>query len=811
MKLSLNWLGDWVDPDGDVDAIAGRLTTIGLTVDGVDDVGRSVADVVVGRILDVTRHPNADRLSLCRVDAGGEEPVSVVCGAPNVTAGERYPFAPVGATLPGGLTLKKVKIRGETSMGMLCSASELGLSTDHSGLMTLDTDAAPGSPLADALGLDDAVLDLDVPYNRPDWLSVRGVARELAAATRTSVRGPVPSPAETGPPAAESVRVTLVDPVGCPLYGARIVRGVRIGPSPAWLVRRLEAIGQRSINNVVDVTNYVLHTYGQPIHAFDLGHVRGAEIRVRRSEPGERLTTLDGVDRALPAGTLVIADAEGAVALAGIMGGADSEVTEDTTSILIESALFDAEAVRDGARGLSMETEASMRFSRGVDPAAVLTALDHTAQWIVETGGGEVSSGRVVAGAPPVADRTVPLREARVAEILGQPVPRDEIESILTRLGFTPAVEGGDTAVWRCRVPSWRTDVTREIDLIEEVARFHGYDRFEARQFNAGAVSAVRSPLDRLLDASARAFVGLGFREVQTFGLMSEARAVETQRWSLARGDTIVLRNAKSRETNALRGSVAPGHLEVVRHNVNRGVTSLRLFEHGKVFWSLGSERGRHGTGYDEAWECAGVVVGPWEEASWGRPAQPIDLFALKGLLDAWCRAMRFPAPRYAPSTEAVGPLARADAVSIEIDGERWGWAGRVHPDVALRADVPADTWLFSIDFERGLTLNQVTPCYREASRFPAVKRDLAFVVPKTAAHADVEAAITAAGRGMVSSVRLFDVYEGEPVPEGSRSLAYALEFQSTERSLTSADVDAVADAIVAALARDFHAVLRDT
>jgi len=554
---------------------------------------------------------------------------------------------------------------------------------------------------------------------------------------------------------------------------------------------------------VVDVTNYVLHTYGQPIHAFDFGRLRGREIIVRRATPGERLTTLDDTERVLSPEVLVIADPEGPVALAGLMGGADSEVTDDTVDLLLESAQFDAPLVRDGARSLGMETEASIRFGRGIDGNMVLTALEHTARWIQEVAGGEVAPGQVVAGSPRTAGGEVTLRTQRVTHVLGQPVPLEEIIEILDRLGFSPRVEGsGDDATISTTVPSWRHDVSREEDLIEEVARFHGYNRFGERRYNESAFPAARNNTETTILRSVDACVGLGFQEILTTSFLPAESVEDTGRWSWAEGERVPLLNARSREAAFLRTALWPGQLRVAQRNLNHGTPHFWLFEHGKIFWTDPDGQPV------EAWELAGIVRGPLQSSGWhGTPESP-DLFALKGLLEAWGRRMRLGAPVYEPY--AGEPLAAGEAFAFEIDSGVRGRAGRVSPTVARTWDVAEDLWLFSIDFERCLKLDGVVPSYSESSRFPPVKRDLAVVARADISHRELETAIRASGGGLVRSVRLFDLYEGDPVPAGKKSMAYSLLFQADERSLEGAEVDRLVAGIVSRLEADYGATLRD-
>ncbi len=803
MKLSLEWLGDWVDIPIPPEELAERLTMVGLAVDAVIEADEGLAGIITARVESVSKHPNAERLSLCRV-FDGTDTVDVVCGAPNVQSGGIYPFAPVGVTLSNGMEISVAKLRGEKSYGMLCSEAELGLSDAAAGLMELPADVSPGTPIAKHLGTGGTVLELDVAYNRPDWLSVRGVAREIAAMLSIPLKEVESAPKEGGGKAADGIAIEIENLDDCRLYGGRIVRNVKIGPSPDWLRRRLESIGQRAINNVVDVTNYILHTYGQPIHAFDLAKLRGGVIRVRRATTGERLETLDGTLKNLDPDMLVIADGEGPVAIAGVMGGAHSEVTDPTTELLLESAHFTAPVVRDGAAKLGMDTEASMRFGRGVDLAAVLTALDHTARLIAEVAGGEVLTGQVSAGSDVEERPPVTIRSLRVEQLLGDVADPQELAPVLDRLGFKPvSADGEGGASFACRVPSWRHDVEHEIDLIEEIARFRGYDRYEDRHLNLSGVRADRNPIDARIGRSSSLLAALGLQEILTSSFVSDNVAETTQRWGWAEGDPVKLINARSQDSAVLRGSLWPLHLRVARHNINRGQEGFRLFEHGKIFAGTRAELPV------ERWELAGIVCGPLLEPGWAGKSVAFELFELKGMLTSYLRGMGRGDAAFASYAGDV--LLPDEAFTFEDRQSIRGRAGRIAPRVARAWDIPDTLWLFSIDFQAFLELDDVTPCYRESSRFPGVKRDLAFVVPSHVTHGELEEAMTGSGRGLVRSIRLFDLYQGPPIPAGHKSLAYSLVFQSSERSLLNEEVDDMVTDITSKLAKAYGAVLRDS
>ncbi|HEV2146446.1 MAG TPA: phenylalanine--tRNA ligase subunit beta, partial [Longimicrobiaceae bacterium] len=623
MNVSYRWIQSLVPGLTEAPAdLAHRLSLLGAPADDVVDLGAGVEGVVIARVEEVRQHPNADKLRITRVNAGGQT-VQVVCGAPNVEAGRYYPFAPVGASLPGGMKIGKAKLRGEVSEGMLCSARELGLGRDHSGLMALAGEWEPGAPFLQSLGLDDVRLVLDITPNRPEMLSHVGVAREVAPGGAAGVQLPEFPNAPERPieprrvereGAVGGVRVRIEDVDGCPRYTAAVVRGVEVGPSPEWLATRLRAVGVRPINNVVDATNYVLHELGQPVHAFDLDRLRGPEITVRRARAGETIRTLDGVDRTLAEGALVITDAEGPVALAGVMGGEESEVHDGTTAVLLEVALFDPKAVRGTRTPHGLSTDASYRFERGVDPEGQTRALERVVQLIVAVAGGEVDREALDVNPVPFARRVVELRPSRVEQVLGVALSGEEIAGLLEAIGFRT-----DAAVspLRVSVPGFRPDVTEEIDLIEEVARRRGYDSFpeEILPFRASAVP--ESPEVAAERRAREFFRRAGFLESRTTGFAPAAE-----------GRVPVL-NPLSSEEGSLRDALVPGLLRRVEHNWAHGVRDVRLFEVGTVFSPAGG-----GAVPREEIRVAAAFTGASRPAHWSGAAAAWDVWDLKGLME---------------------------------------------------------------------------------------------------------------------------------------------------------------------------------
>lgn len=786
MNVSYRWLQSLVpglaEPPQD---LAHRLSLLGAPADEVVDLGAGVEGVVIGRVLEVWQHPNADKLRVTRVDAGGE-PVQVVCGAPNVEAGRFYPFAPVGASLPGGLRIGRAKLRGETSEGMLCSARELGLGRDHSGLMTLAGEWEPGAPFLQSLGLDDVRLVLDITPNRPEMLSHLGVAREVAPGGAADVRLPAfpnapESPVEPRTAGAEGevggVRIRIEDAKGCPRYTAAVVRGVRVGPSPEWLASRLRAVGVRPINNVVDATNYVLHELGQPIHAFDLDRLRGPEIVVRRATAGETLRTLDGIDRALTEKSLLIADAEGPVALAGVMGGENSEVHDGTTGILLEVALFDPGAVRGTRTPFGLSTDASYRFERGVDPEGQTRALERVVRLVVAVAGGQADQDALDLSLVPFTRRVVELRVERVARVLGVPLSAEEIAELLTAIGFE--VDASASPL-RVSVPGFRPDVAGEIDLIEEVARRRGFDSFpeELLPFRASAVP--ESPEVGAEHRAREFFSRAGFLESRTTGFATGAEG------------RVPLLNPLSAEEGSLRDTLAHGLLRRVEHNWAHGVRDVRLFEVGTVFFPAGE-----GAVPREEIRVAAAFSGASRPPHWSGDAAPWNVWDLKGLLEELAEEHGAVLETGAPALLG-GTLVPGEAFRLAADGAETGGGGRVAPGAA---DAPAwagDVWLLEARLPVGRTVEATR--YAALPEQPASERDLALLVPRGTAAVDVQEVIRGSAGALLEAVWPFDLYEGKGIPEGTRSVAFRLRFRAPDRTLTDAETDASVASVLAAL-----------
>jgi phenylalanyl-tRNA synthetase beta chain len=820
MKIVYSWLADHVDGELPLpEALAERLTFGGLEVEGIMRTPTHPG-VVVGVVRRCEAHPDADRLTVCTVDDGSGATRQVVCGAPNVREGMRAPYAPPGIRLPGDLEIAEREVRGVASAGMLLSARELDLWDDHVGLLDLGPDAAAGAPLAEVLGLGDAVLEVSATPNRPDALSHVGVARDAAALLELGFSIPRADVVEGADAAGDAATIFIDDPVGCPRYVARVIEDVTIGPSPVWLAARLASAGIRPINNVVDVTNYVLLELGHPLHAFDLDRLGGATIRVRRAKGGEVMRTLDDVERRLEPDDLVIADAAVPVALAGVMGGGDSEVTGKTRRILLESAYFEPVGVRRTARRHGLHTEASHRFERGADPNVVRLAADRAAALIAELCGGRVRKGAIDVHPAPAEAGRVTLRFARTDAVLGMPVPPRTQVAILERLGFRCLSE--DAGEGTFEVPTFRTEMTREVDLIEEVARIHGYDAIPATlparrpepEPEAEAPAAhVGAVVGRLREAAAAA----GCREVVNYSFLSEdeVRAVlaaDESDVDRREGRLLRISNPLSAEQSVMRTTVLVSLLSNLRHNRRFQRGDLALYEIGRVY--LADPGGL----VHEPTRFAAIFSGRRAPVAWTTGDEKVDFYDAKGLVEAaLARAgLHSRDVRFVPSAAALPWLHPGSACRVEtVDGKDLGWLGEVHPLVAERLDVPRGVMAVELEVDAIAGVARLVPEYAGVPRFPAVLRDLAVVVdaglPADRVRAALEAPLPEAESAGIRVVEatLFDVFTGPQVGEGKRSLAWAIRYQAEDRTLTETEAAGVQEALVTRLERDLGARLR--
>jgi phenylalanyl-tRNA synthetase beta chain len=808
MKISRNWLGDFVPSVPPGDELARRLTFAGLEVEGVEYPGVRLAGVVVARIESVVPHPGADKLTVTQVDAGAGR-LQVVCGAKNFQVGDLVALATVGTVLPDGHSIERATLRGVESEGMLCSARELGLADDASGLLILSPGLVPGAPAAEALGLDDAVLEMNITPNRGDALSHLGVAREVAVLTGQVLRRMAPDVPEDTAEVAAAARVRNEDAVGCRRFAARVVEGVRIGPSPEWMVRRLRACGVRSINNVVDVTNYVMLELGQPLHAFDLDRLAGAEIVVRRARPGERLTTLDGKERVLSAEDLLVCDRDRPQALAGTFGGADAEVSNGTTRVLLEGANWDPVTVRRMARRHQLHTEASHRFERGVDVEAAPAAVDRAAALLAELAGGKVRKGRIDVYPAAAATAVVHLEAGRVGRLLGTEVAEEEVERILGALGFVAEARLPRETLWR--VPSWRLDVTLPEDLVEEVARIRGYDTVPAT-LPALTEGLRPEPVEVEVERRVRAVLaGAGFNEALNYSFVDPALLpLVTERPLELLGtpvEAVVLKNPLTPQQSVLRTSLYASLLPNLAHNLRQGQESVRLYELGRVY--LRDPEGGEGLRpvAKEPLRVAGLLWGRRLPRGWTSGDTRDDFYDAKGAAEAMLLALGGGMP--AARLERLAPYHPRASATLWLGDTLLGSVGELHPRVARSLNLPEGVFLFELDFETLVRVADVVPRLRPLNRFPAVLRDLAVVVPDATPAEEVRNVIREVGGALVEEVLVFDVYSGKPLPAGKKNLAFALRYRAPDRTLKDEEVQAAHAHIVDEVNRRLGAELR--
>ena len=827
MRVPLSWLRDYVDIQLSPEQLAERLTLLGMEVKGLERWGDDWQSVVVGELLSVERHPRADRLSLTRVTVGSGEPLEIVCGATNIAVGQRVPVALPGAVLPGDRRIERTEKMGVTSNGMLCSGDELRLTADGDGILILPDGAPLGTPLIDLYG--DIVLDVDVKPNRGDALCMVGLAREVAAVTDATVRFPDTDPIETGPPIADRLAVDVEEPGLCPRFVGRWASGVTIGPSPDTIQMRLLAAGQRPVNNVVDASNYVMLELGKPIHTFDAAAVRDERIVVRLARTGERLETLDHVERELDPETLIIADPAGPLGIAGVMGGAASEVSDATHDVVIESAIFDPISIRRTAFRYALRSEASLRFEKGQEHRLARLGADRTARLIADWAGGAIATGAIDTNATEPKPARVAFRPTRVTRLLGAAVPTGEQRELLGRVGVATEaaavgsrvvvaaapqaleVAAGDVETLIAVVPSWRRDLAIEADVTEEVARLHGYELIPDILPHTPTPSYRPSPL-RLRDAVREILVGAGLSETISSALVSPAMverfpAVDDPPVlgeGTAGGRPVTVTNPLSSQHSVMRQRLVGSLLEVAAANLRQGRDDVAIFEIGKGYGASEDGEGTH-----EWWRLGYVLTGPAEIPAWNRPARPYDLDDAKGILELVARVLGLPRPVYSALTEDAA-LHPGRAARVAADDELAGRVGELHPDLVEALGLRADRVIVGELALAGLSGGQPSvPLGRTPSRHPVVERDLAVVVADDRPAGDVEAAIRRHAGPLLVSVELFDIYRGRPLPDDRRSLAFRLVFGADDRTLTEGEVDAAVTAISGGLAADVDGHLR--
>jgi phenylalanyl-tRNA synthetase beta chain len=799
MLISLKWLSDYVDCPLSAERIAEGLTMAGLEVDSLSLRYPQLKNVQTARIEAVEPHPNAERLKICVVSCQ-DGPLRIVCGAPNARAGAIAPLALAGAELPSG-PVREVKVRGELSKGMLCSEKELGLGEDHSGIWLLPSGTPVGVPLDEALGIRDYLVEVAITPNRGDCLSVVGIAREVAALCKTSVRYPSIAVNETGVPIETLTSVTIDDPEGCPRYSARVIQGVKTGPSPEWLRNRVEALGIRSINNIVDVTNYVMMDLGQPLHAFDFDRLRQRRIVVRKAAPGERFVTLDGAGRDLPEDAVMICDGVGPVAIGGIMGGLNSEIGPDTGNVLIESAYFDPLSIRRTSRRLGLKTESSYRFERGIDPEGVLKALDRAAELMLEVGGGAVAVGKIDVYPKPIQAPEIVLRVGRTNRFLGTGLSASEMKNILERIEMR--VDELDSDRLRVIAPSFRGDITREVDLCEEVARLWGYDGIPVTSPVAAVEAAVFDPHQRARRDLRDLLAGVGFFEVINYSFISDE---SIRKLGYSQTDPTMapvrIKNPLSDEQAVMRTTLLPGLLQNARYNFDHRSENFRIFELSKVFLPRKDDLLA-----DEPHHLAGVLAGkrvPQDLYS----GDDLDFTDVKGAVEAIFRFMRIEDARF--RAQLLPPWLDPNAsASVFAGGERVGELGRVHSQVREAFDLKRPVFAFRLDFDRLFALRGPTPVYRGLPKFPPVERDMALVADGKLPVEEPFDFIRSLNEPLVESVEIFDIFRSDQLGADKKSIGYRLTYRAPDRSLTDEEVNALHAELIKKVMARFAVSLR--
>ena len=792
MKLSREWLGEYTTIGAPDKEYCDAMTMSGSKVEGWEVTGSEISRVVVGRVISMERHTNSDHMWVCKIDVGGERELQIVTGAQNVNIGDLVPVALDGSTLPGGKEIRTGKLRGELSEGMLCSLGELGLEQRdfpyaiEDGIFILEEDCVPGDDIRDVCGLNDSVVEFEITNNRPDCLSVRGLARESACTFHTPLTFAEPTVTAGHGDIHEKLSVEIKDAELCPRYTARMVKNIKIAPSPKWMRRRLRASGVRPINNIVDITNYVMLEYGQPMHAFDYACLHDGKIIVRRAEEGESLRTLDGNDHALTPGMLVIADPEGPVALAGVMGGANSEITDETTTIVFESANFLGHSIRKTAIALGMRTDASGRFEKGLDLFATVPAVDRACELVEMLGAGEVFDGTIDVLAKEPETTFIELDDKRINALLGTDIPREFMADTLTSLGFEL---NGNTLT----VPSWRGDCTMLADIAEECARFWGYDKIEATDIRGAATQGGYSEKTIFTQKLGTACRAMGYTEVMTYSFVSPSSLdkIKVPADSPLRDNYRIL-NPLGEDTSVMRTTALPSMLGVLSTNLSRRNMEAKLYEMATVY--------KKQPGKMLADERTVLTLGAY--------GGDVDFFALKGAVEALLCAARTPDVRFTADTEtAAFHLGRCAAV---WSGDtRLGTLGQIHPDVCAAYGLDGATYCAEIDVVLLHDLEGAEPVYTPLPRFPAITRDIAVVCDVSVPVGELTECIRKAEKNVLRGVKLFDVYTGVGIPEGKKSVAFSLTLRSDDGTLTDDHAEEAVRAVLDALRESFGAVIR--
>ncbi len=790
MKLSLNWLKDYVDIEMAPDKLGELLTMSGLEVEGIEAVGQGLDDIVVAKILSLKPHPEADRLFMCQVDTGSEH-VPVVCGAPNLKEGSLAPLALPGVRLPDGTLVKESRIRGELSKGILLADDEMGLTDDHTGIMILPPTLTPGTSLPAAFPLSDWVFDVDITPNRPDCASVIGVAREIAASTGKKLKLPDTSIEETGPAIEGLTSITIDDPVGCPRYAAGVIQGVSLGPSPFWMRYRLYLSGVRSINNIVDVTNYVMLETGQPLHAFDYNRLRENRIVVRRAAEGEAFSTLDGQTHTLNSETLMICDGERAVAVAGIMGGLNSEIFAGTEDVLLESAFFDPVTIRRGSKRLGLSTEASYRFERGADIGGATTALKRALSLFYRLAGGKIARGIIDNYPKGHTPPHISLRVDRTNRFLGTAFPRDVISGYLGSLEMEVSTINENEL--NVKPPSFRVDITREADLMEEVARLSGYDNIPVTTPSIRPPEEGETPELLLRDQARSIITGLGFSEIITYSFISpDSVDVLGPKEESPLRSFVRLINPLSVDQSIMRTSLLPGLLETAKNNILNQEKGLKLFEWGKLFIRKEGEPLPL-----EKTHLAAIMTGLYRQKSWYGHERSVDFYDIKGSAEALLKGLGLEDFDFQRDSASPGYDPEISA-GIYCSGSAIGKAGRVSSDVLAAYDLnEEDAFVFELDIQALLEVLYGTKKFQPFAKYPAVYRDISMIVDRRLESAKIIKVVEKEGGDLVESVHIFDLYQGEKIDPSEKAIAFRICYRSEHRTLDGEEVNLLHESII--------------
>ncbi|MDO8722306.1 MAG: phenylalanine--tRNA ligase subunit beta [Syntrophales bacterium] len=790
MLLSIRWLRDYVDIELAPGELAGLLTMAGLEVDAIRDTSPSFTGTVVAKIISIKPHPKADRLSLCEVSTG-KDIYPVVCGAGNIHPGDVVPMAMVGAVMPDGLNIKRSLIRGEASEGMLCCEKELGIGEDETGIMILPPDLIPGSDLIAALGLKDTVFDISITPNRADCLSVIGLAREVAAITGVKLRYPRIAISEEGEDIRRLTSVDILDPDLCQRYSARVIRNVKIKPSPLWMRMRLDAAGLRVINNIVDVTNFVMMESGQPLHAFDYHLLEEGRIVVRRSRQGEIFTSLDGKEHRLPSDTALICDGVKPVAIGGIMGGLNSEVRENTETVLLESAYFNPTSIRRSAKNTGMATESSFRFERGVDSGGVIKALDRAAQLIADISGGQICKNYIDQYPQKMETPHISLRRKRVNEVLGTAVDTQEMIRIIESLEMDVDKMDAEGDICRVTPPTFRVDITREIDIIEEIARIHGYDRIPAKLPTVPVMPVIKTRKNTLEDRIREILGGHGYSEVINYSFISpESLDLLAFREDDERRQLVRIKNPISEDQSVMRTTLVYSLLKTYEKNIRTGCFNLKIFEIGRVFLR------RNESGLPVEKNHLGCLLAGLRHDDLWHFKLPADFYDLKGCVEDIFDNLRISDVKFRSDNPETF-LHPGRSCRIYAADQFAGVMGEVHPDVLAGLDMKNRAMVFELDLDVLAASFSDRILYREVSRFPSTWRDVAFLVPAAIEANEIIAAALGGGKELLEKVNIFDIYTGQGIPERMKSLGLRFSYRSDNRTLTDIEVNQVHGEIV--------------